>query len=92
VFCKKYARKVNFDNTIKFDGSIIQIPPSKYRLSFAKCVVEVCILADNRIYIVYKGDIIHMTKLSITNKEYKYNKSIETLLGQRTYQNAETRI
>jgi hypothetical protein len=92
VFCKKYARKVNFDNTIKFDGSIIQIPPSKYRLSFAKCVVEVCVLADNRIYIVYKGDIIHMTKLSITNKEYKYNKSIETLLAQRTYQNAETRI
>jgi len=36
VFCKKYERKVNFDNTIKFQGSNIQIPPSKYRLSFER--------------------------------------------------------
>lgn len=88
VFCKKYERKVNFDNTIKFQGSIIQIPPSMYRLSFAKCVVEVCLLADNRVYVVYKGDVIHMTRLSTTNKEYKYKKVIKTFLGQREYQNA----
>ena len=88
VFCKKYERKVNFDNTINFQGSNIQILPSKYRLSFAKCVVEVCLLADNQIYVLYKGDVIHMTRLSITSKEYKHNKSIETFLGQREYQNA----
>jgi len=88
VFCKKYERKVNFDNTIKFQGSNIQIPPSKYRLSFAKCVVEVCLLADDRVYILYKGDVIHTTRLSITDKEYKHNKAVETLLGQREYQNA----
>lgn len=88
VFCKKYERVVNFDNTIKFQGGIIQIPPSPHRLSFAKCVVEVCLLADNRVYIVYKGDVIHMTKLSTVNKEYKHHKTIENFLGQRDYQNA----
>ena len=88
VFCKKYERKVNFDNTIKFQGSNIQILPSKYRLSFAKCVVEVCLLADNRVYILYKGDVIHTIRLPITDKEYKHNKAVETLLGQREYQNA----
>lgn len=87
VFCKKYERKVNFDNTIKFQGSVIQIPPSRYRLSFAKCVVEVCLLADRRVYIVYKGDIIHSDKLSLTNKAYKHEKAIEAFLGQREYQN-----
>lgn len=92
VFCKKYERKVNFDNTIKFQGGIIQIPPSKYRLSYAKSVVEVCLLADNRIYIVYKGEIIHMTKLSKTNIEYIHNKAVEVFLDQRVYQNAEIQI
>lgn len=88
VFCKKYERVVNFDNTIKFQGSVIQIPPSKYRLSFAKCVVEVCLLSDNRVYILYKGNMIHTTRLSKTDKAYKHNKTIETYLGQREYQNA----
>ncbi|GAH58850.1 unnamed protein product, partial [marine sediment metagenome] len=64
IFSKKYVRKVNFDNTIKFMGDIIQIPPSKYRLSFAKCVVDVFLLEDKIIYVLYKGDLIHITELS----------------------------
>jgi hypothetical protein len=44
IFCKKFTRKVNFDNTIKFKGQIIQLPPTEYRLSFAKCVVDTCFL------------------------------------------------
>jgi len=88
VFCKKYERKVNFDNTIKFQGCVIQIPPSKYRLSYAKSVVEVCLLADNRVYIVYKGNIVYTTHLSTTNREYKQNKAIESFLDRRKYQNA----
>ena len=88
VFCKKYERKVNFDNTIKFQGCVIQIPPSKHRLSYAKSVVEVCLLADNRVYILYKGNIIYTTQLSTTNKEYKQHKAIEGFLDKREYQNA----
>ena len=88
VFCKKYERKVNFDNTIKFQGSVIQIPPSKQRLSYAKAVVEVCLLVDNRVYVLYKGNIIYTTQLSNSNREYKQNKAIEAFLDKREYQNA----
>jgi len=86
IFCKKYTRKVNFDNTIKFEGQIIQLPPTQYRLSFAKCVVEVCLLEDRRIYIFYQGKLVHTTKLSKNNKIYKSKKRIESILNQREYQ------
>lgn len=66
-------------------GDIIQIPPSKYRLSFAKCVVDVFLLEDKRIYVLYKGDLIHITKLLKNNKDYKLNKQIESFLNQRDY-------
>jgi len=88
VFCKKFEREVNPDNTIKFQGSIIQIPPSNYRLSFAKCVVELCLLGDGRIYILHKGDVIHATRLSKNRKTYKLNEQIECFLNQREYQKA----
>jgi len=64
IFSKKYERKVNFDNTIKFNGSLILIPPSKYRISFSKCLANVFLFEDKGIYILYKKDIIHITKLS----------------------------
>jgi hypothetical protein len=86
IFCKKFSRKVNFDNTIKFEGEIIQLHPTEYRLSFAKCVVDVCLLEDNRIYILYQGKLIHTTKLSKRNKVYKVKKQIEDFLSQREYQ------
>jgi hypothetical protein len=54
VFCKKFRRKVNFDNTIKFEGEIIQLYPTEYRLSFAKYIVDVYLLPDKRIYILYQ--------------------------------------
>jgi len=86
VFSKRFERKVNFDNTIKFQGYTIQIPPSEVRLSFAKCVVDVHLLSDERIFILYKGKLIHSTKLSKRAKIYKLNKQIENFLNQREYQ------
>jgi len=85
IFCKKYTRKINFDNTIKFEGQIIQLPPTQYRLSFAKCVVKVCLLEDGRIYILYQEELIHATRLSKNNKIYKSKKRIESFLNQREY-------
>lgn len=95
IFCKKYQRKVNSDNTIKFQGSIIQIPPSPYRISFNKCRVEVCLLQDRRVYILYKGKLIHTTKLSTITKNnefYKLNKELEGFLNQRKYQELSVKI
>lgn len=86
IFCKKFERKVNFDNTVKFQGYTIQIPPSQHRLSFARCVVEICLLGDDRVFILYQGNLIHSAKLSKNTKTYKLNKRINYFLNQREYQ------
>jgi len=86
IFCKKYQRKVNFDNTIQVQGTIIQIPPSKYRLSFAKCIVDVCLLENNDINILFKNQLIHSAKLSKNTKIYKLKKQAENILKQKEYE------
>jgi len=86
IFSKRFERTVNFDNTIKFQGEIIQIPPSKYRISFAKCVVEICLVSDGKIYILYKGNVIYTANLSQNGKSYKLNREIEGFLNQREYE------
>lgn len=86
IFCKKYQRKVNFDNTIQVQGTIIQIPPSKYRLSFAKCIVDVCLLENNDAHILFKNQLIHSTKLSKNTRIYRLKKQTENILKQREYQ------
>jgi hypothetical protein len=86
IFCKKYQRKVKPDNTIQVHGTTIQIPPSKHRLSFAKCIVDACLLENNTINILYKNQLIHTTKLSKNTKAYKLKKKTETILNQREYQ------
>lgn len=86
IFSKRFERVVNFDNTIKFQGEIIQIPSSKYKISFAKCVVEVCLVSNGRFYILYKGNIICVTNTS--SESYKRNKEIESFLNRREYAKA----
>jgi len=81
IFCKKYERKVNGDNTIQFHGEVIQIPPSNYKIAYAKRTAEVCLLEDDRIYILYQNKLIHTTKVS-KNRSYK---QIEELLSKRGY-------
>lgn len=85
IFCKKYERHVNPDNTIKFEGEVIQIPPSKYRISFAKCIVDVCMLKTGRIYILYENHLIHTTDLSKSNKCAKIEVQMEQFLNKREY-------
>ena len=90
IFCVKKERVVNFDNTVQFCGQIIQIPPSDVRLSFAKAVVDVCLLEDNRIFVLYKGKAIAESKLSPKNKIVKKEREIERFLNKREYQLATT--
>lgn len=90
VFSKRFERTVNFDNTIKFQGCIIQIPPSKYRLSFAKCLVEICLVGNGKVYILHKGNIVHTARLCKGSKSYKLNKEIESFLNQRDYEKVLT--
>lgn len=86
IFCIKKERMVNHDNTISFNGQIVQIPPSTIKLSFAKAKVEVCLLEDNRIFVLYKGKVIAESILSKDSKTIKKEKKIEELLNQREYQ------
>lgn len=54
-------------------------------MSFAKCKVNVCLLADNRIFVLYKNKVIAENKLSKKTKVLKKEKLIEKLLNMREY-------
>jgi transposase len=55
LFCFKYTRKVAPDNTIRFAGQVLQIPPGPDRLSYARVVVEVHERLDQSLAVRYQG-------------------------------------
>ncbi|MEO0228271.1 MAG: hypothetical protein ABIL70_09515, partial [candidate division WOR-3 bacterium] len=85
IFCIKEQRSVNKDNTISFRGQMIQIPPSSLRVSFSRAKVEVYLLEDNRIFVLYKNQVIAESMLSKDNKTIKRERRIEKILNQREY-------
>ncbi|MFH1778903.1 MAG: ISNCY family transposase [Candidatus Omnitrophota bacterium] len=85
IFCIKKERIVNNDNTVQIYGQIIQIMPSKLKRTFAKSKVDVCLLEDKRIFVLYKGSVITEAKLSKNNKVIQKEKKIEKLLNNREY-------
>jgi len=58
VFCLKEQRVVNNDNTVQWRTLNLQIQPSQFRISFAKCKVTVCQHLDNTISVLYGQHII----------------------------------
>lgn len=87
IFCVKFERTVNSDNTIQVRGCVIQIPPSKYHLSFAKRKVDVGILENNTVFVLYNNKIICQSKLSKNSKIYKKERKIENIINLREYFN-----
>jgi len=85
IFCMKHVRTVSRDNTISFHGQIIQIPPSQIKLSFAKVKVDVCLLEDKRILVLYEDRIIAETILSKETSMIRKEQQKEELLQQRHY-------
>lgn len=55
LFCLKYTRKVAPDNTIRFGGQVLQIPPGPERVSYARTIVEVHERLDGSIALYYQG-------------------------------------
>ena len=53
IFCVKEQRVVNHDNTVQWKKLLLQIEPSKLRISFAKCKVVVCEHFDNTLSVLY---------------------------------------
>jgi len=85
IFCIKKERTVNNDNTVQVYGQTIQILPSKIKRTFAKSKVDICLLEDRQIYVLYKGSVIAEAKLSKNNKILKKEKKIEKMLNNRDY-------
>ena len=85
IFSKKYKRIVKADNTIEVMSETIQIPPNDTRFSYRKAKVDVCILEDDRILVVYKGSVIAESKLSKNNKVIEKEGKIEEFLDAREY-------
>lgn len=85
IFCMKHVRTVRRDNTISFHGQIFQIPSSPVKLSFAKTKVELCLLEDRRIFVLYKGEIIAESLLSQDSKTMRKQQKIDELLYKRQY-------
>ncbi|MCD5401382.1 hypothetical protein LR013_02150 [candidate division NPL-UPA2 bacterium] len=68
------------------DGQIIQIPPSDIRLSFAKAKVDVCLLENKDVLVLYENAIIAKTKLSKNNKFIKKQQLEQQILGAKIYE------
>jgi len=58
VFSVKEQRVVNCDNTIQWNNRILQIEPSKFRISFAKCRVTVHEHLSGMLTVIYGPHVI----------------------------------
>jgi len=58
VFCYKYRRVVANDNTVRFDGEVVDIPPSPYRPTYAHARVEVQVHFDGTLRVYHAGHCI----------------------------------
>jgi len=85
IFCVKKERTVNCDNTVQIYGQTIQILPSQIKRTFANLKVDVCLLEDKRIFVLYKGNVVAEAKLSKNNKVIQKEKKVEKLLNERKY-------
>jgi hypothetical protein len=62
VLCFKYERTVSNDNTVQFEGRIIQIPPGPKRRSYAKARVTINQGMDGGLGVYYQGEQIAYEK------------------------------
>jgi transposase len=58
IFSIKEQRTVNCDNTVQWNNRFLQIQPSNFRISFAKCKVLVHEHLDGNISVVYGPHVI----------------------------------
>jgi transposase len=53
IICVQHERIVQKDNTVSFGNQCLQIQPSRWRVSFAKCRVKVCEHLDGTLSVRY---------------------------------------
>jgi len=85
IFTKRYTRTVTRDNVISFYNQKIIIPPSEKKFRFSKKKVEVRLSPKGRIWVLYKGEVIHRTKMDKNNSLVKKENRIKNILKHRSY-------
>jgi len=99
IFCFKHERAVNNDNTISFNNKILQIRPSKLRISFAKCKVMIYEHLNGSISVGYDPRMVvhYLPKDLSANSHYaqkekaaKRKKTTITINQKRTHHLVET--
>ena len=55
LFCFTHTRSVAPDNTLRFEGRVLQLPPGPDRVSYARVVAEVHERLDHSIAVYYRG-------------------------------------
>jgi transposase len=62
VFCFKYQRHVANDNTVRLGSLVIDIPPNRQRISYARCRVDLHQRFDGTLHVFHQG--VHLTSAS----------------------------
>ena len=58
VLSSKHERIVRNDNTVAFQGMVLQLPPSRYRTHFVRCAVSVHQFPNDTLGISYQGRLL----------------------------------
>ena len=58
VLSSKYERIVRNDNTVAFQGMVLQLPQTRYRTHFVRCAVTVHQFPDDTLGISYQGRLL----------------------------------
>ena len=55
VFCFKYQRRVANDNTVRLGAVVMDIPPNRQRISYARCRVDLHQRFDGTLHVFHNG-------------------------------------
>jgi len=62
VFCFKYQRLIANDNTVRLGAVVMDIPPNRQRISYARCRVDLHQRFNGTLHVYHHG--IHLTAVS----------------------------
>ncbi|MFN4245507.1 MAG: hypothetical protein ACK4F9_05085, partial [Brevinematia bacterium] len=84
IFSKRQARKVNKDNTDKFQNEVYQLLPSNGIRSFAGTWIEISESSEGKIEFLYEGKRISFVRVG-GKGELKRDEEEEEFLKERVY-------
>ncbi|MFC1503967.1 ISNCY family transposase [Spirochaetota bacterium] len=86
VFCKRYVRKVNNDNTISYKGDLIQLFGTRKRKTFSKSKVDIHEYENGSIRIYYNSALVKSANITKNNIRTKKEKEHEIFLTRQYHE------